>query len=49
MLSIMHALAKFRHYLFGEKFIVGIDHNNLKYFLDQKYLNERKQKWVIKI
>jgi hypothetical protein len=49
MLSIMHALAKFRHYLVGAKFRVRMDHNSLKYFLDQKYLNERQQKWVSKI
>jgi hypothetical protein len=49
MLSIMHALAKFMQYLVGEKFIMRTDHNNLKYFLDQKELNERQQKWVRKI
>jgi hypothetical protein len=32
MLAIMHALAKFRQYLVGEKFVVRTDHNNLKYF-----------------
>jgi hypothetical protein len=45
----MHALAKFKQYLVWEKIVVRIDHNNLKYFLDQKDLNERKQKWVSKI
>jgi hypothetical protein len=49
MLAIMHALAKFRQYLVGAKFIVKTNHNNLKYFLEQKYLNERQQKWVRKI
>jgi hypothetical protein len=49
MLAIMHALAKFRQYLVGEKFVVRTDHNSLKYFLDQKDLNERQQKWVSKI
>jgi hypothetical protein len=28
---------------------VKTDHNSLKYFLDQKDLSERKQKWVSKI
>jgi hypothetical protein len=42
ILAIMHALAKFRQYLVGEKFIVRTDHNRPKYFLDQKDLNERK-------
>jgi hypothetical protein len=49
MLSVMHALEKFRKYLVGAKFVVKIYHNNLKYFLAQKDLNERKQKWVSKI
>jgi len=49
MLAIMHALENFRKYLVGAKFIVKIDHNNLKYVLEQKDLNERKQKWVRKI
>jgi hypothetical protein len=49
MLSIMHALAKFRQYVVGEKFIVRTDHNSLKYFLYQKDLNDRQKKWVRKI
>ena len=49
MLSIMHALIKFSQYLVGNKFMVKNDHNNLRYFLTQKDLNERKQKWVSKI
>jgi hypothetical protein len=36
MIAIMHALAKFRQYLVGAKFVVRTDHNSLKYFLDQK-------------
>jgi len=49
MLAIMHALAKFRKYLAREKFLLKNDHNNLKYFLEQKELNERQHKWVRKI
>jgi hypothetical protein len=49
MLAIMHALAKFRQYLVGAEFVVRTNHNSLKYFLDQKDLNERQQKWVSKI
>jgi hypothetical protein len=49
MLAIMHALSKFRQYLVGAKFVVRTDHNSLKYFLSQKDLNERQQKWVRKI
>ena len=45
----MHALIKFRIYLVGNKFVVKIDHNSLRYFLTQKDLNERKKKWVSNI
>ncbi|XP_057857677.2 uncharacterized protein LOC131066833 [Cryptomeria japonica] len=46
MLAIMHALAKFRQYLMGSKFVVKTDPNNLKHFMHQRDLNERQQKWV---
>ena len=49
MLAIMHALVKFRQYLVGNNFMVKTDHNNLRYFLTQKDLNERQKKWVSKI
>ena len=45
----MHTLIKFRKYFVGNKFVVKTDHNNLRYFLTQKDINERKQKWVSKI
>jgi hypothetical protein len=49
MLAIMHALNKFRQYLVGNIFVVKTDHNSLNYFLEQKELNERQQKWVTKV
>jgi hypothetical protein len=49
MLAIMHALTKFRQYLVGSKFVIKTDHNNLKYFLEQKDLGERQHKWVTKV
>ena len=33
----------------GSKFKIKTDHNSLKYFLEQKELNERQQKWVNKV
>jgi hypothetical protein len=39
-MAIMHALTKFRQYLVGNKITVKTDHNNLKYFLEQKDLSE---------
>lgn len=49
MLAIMHALAKFRQYLVGSKFVVKTNHNSFKHFMHQRDLNERQQKWVSKI
>jgi len=42
MLAIMYALAKYRHYLVGNRFRVRTDHNSLKFFLEQKKLQERQ-------
>lgn len=36
MLAIMHALAKWKQYLLGMKFLVKTNHNSLKYFLTHK-------------
>jgi len=38
MLAIMHALAKFRQYLVGNRFRVRTNHNSLRFFLEQKQL-----------
>ena len=49
MLAIMHALEKFWQYLVGNRFRVRTDHNSLRFFLEQKQLQERQQKWISKI
>lgn len=49
MLAIMHALAKFRQYLVCGRLNVKTDHNSLRFFMNQKNLNDRQQKWVSKI
>ena len=36
MLTIVHALTKFRQHLVGAKCVVRIDHNSLRYFLEQQ-------------
>ena len=45
----MHALHKFRQYLVCGRFIVKTDHNSLRFFLNQRDLNDRQQKWVRKL
>ena len=49
MLAILHALKKWRPYLLGRHFEVKIDHDSLKYFLEQILSSEEQQKWVTKM
>ncbi|GKE83670.1 putative reverse transcriptase domain-containing protein, partial [Tanacetum coccineum] len=35
-----------RHYLYGTKFVVFIDHKSLQYILNQKELNLRQHRWI---
>jgi hypothetical protein len=49
MFSIMHELSKLKKYLVGGLFVVRTDHNSLRYFLEQRDLNEKQQKWVSKV
>jgi len=45
MLTIMHALAKWRQYLLGSKLSIRTNHNNLQYLFQQKTLSE-DYKWI---
>jgi hypothetical protein len=49
LMAILHALKKWRPYLIGRHFKVKIDHDSLKYFLEQRLSSEEQQKWVTKI
>ena len=49
IMVILHALKKWRPYLIGRHFKVKIDHDSLKYFLEQRLSLEEQQKWVTKI
>ena len=40
--AIIFALKIWRHYLFGEKFDLFLDHKSLKYLFSQKELNMRQ-------
>eukprot|EP00253_Pinus_taeda_P031067 PITA_31067 len=46
MLAILHALKKWRPCLMERHFKVKIDHDSLKYFLEQRLSSEEQQKWV---
>ena len=49
MLEILHALKKWRPYLMRRHFKVKMDHDSLKYFLEQILSSEEKQKWAPKM
>ena len=42
----MFALKIWRHYLYGEKCFIYIDHKSLKYFLSQQELKLRQRRWI---
>nr|MDZ8005329.1 RNase H-like domain-containing protein [Nostoc sp. DedSLP05] len=46
MLAILHAIRKWRQFLFGAKFFIKTDHLSLKHLLTQGTLIEEQQKWV---
>ncbi|KAG8481188.1 hypothetical protein CXB51_026012 [Gossypium anomalum] len=44
--AIVFAFKIWRHYLFGEKCHVYLDHKSLKYLMTQKYLNLQQRRWL---
>ena len=44
--AVVFALKIWRHYLYGEKCRIYIDHKSLKYLLTQKELNLKQQRWL---
>ncbi len=49
MLAILHALKKWQPYLMRSHFKVKIDHDSLKYFLEQRLSSKEQQKWSTKM
>nr|GEW60058.1 putative reverse transcriptase domain-containing protein [Tanacetum cinerariifolium] len=43
---VVFALRLWRHYLYGTKCVVFIDHKSLHYILNQKESNLRQQRWI---
>ncbi|GKE18181.1 putative reverse transcriptase domain-containing protein [Tanacetum coccineum] len=44
--AVVFALKMWRHYLYGTKCVVFIDHKSLQHILDQKELNMRQRRWL---
>jgi hypothetical protein len=49
MLAILHAMDLWRPYLLGQHFQIKIDHQSLKYFLEQRCSSLEKQKCMTKL
>jgi len=49
MLAILNVLKKWRPYLMRRHLKVKVDHDSLKYFLEQRLSSEEQQKWVTKM
>ena len=46
LVAVAFALKIWRHYLYGKKCRIYIDHKSLKYLLTQKELNLRQRRWL---
>src|SRR4051812_46951451 len=44
--SVVFALKTWRHYMYGENFVVFSDHKSLAYIFTQKELNMRQRRWL---
>ncbi|GJY88575.1 putative reverse transcriptase domain-containing protein [Tanacetum coccineum] len=44
--AVVFVLKMWRHYLYGTKCVVFIDHKSLQHILDQKELNMRQRRWL---
>jgi hypothetical protein len=49
MMVILHVMDLWHPYLFGQHFQIKIDHQSLKYFLEQQLSSPEQQKWVTKL
>nr|GFB08624.1 putative reverse transcriptase domain-containing protein [Tanacetum cinerariifolium] len=43
---VVFALKTWRHYLYGTKSVIYIDHKSLQHIFDQKELNMRQRRWI---
>ncbi|GKC12806.1 putative reverse transcriptase domain-containing protein, partial [Tanacetum coccineum] len=44
--AVVFALKRWRHYLYGTKYVVFTDHTSLQHILNQKELNMRQRRWL---
>ncbi|KAK9160947.1 hypothetical protein Syun_007288 [Stephania yunnanensis] len=44
--AVVFALKAWRHYLYGERFVLYTDHQSLRYIFTQRDLNMRQRRWL---
>jgi hypothetical protein len=49
MLAILHAVTKWKHYLWGRHFVIRIYHISFKYLLHQKMTTPAQHLWLVKL
>ena len=46
LLTVIHALDSWKHYLLGTPFIIRTDHQSIRYFMTQTKLSEKQMRWA---
>jgi hypothetical protein len=49
LLAIVFAVTKWKHYVWGRRFLIRTDHSSLKFLLDQKTTHVAQQVWLTKL
>ncbi|MCO5583735.1 hypothetical protein L7F22_037649 [Adiantum nelumboides] len=46
LISVIHALQSWKHYLLGTTFVIYIDHQSIRCFMTQTKLSEKQMRWA---
>ncbi|MCO5583560.1 hypothetical protein L7F22_037471 [Adiantum nelumboides] len=46
LISLIHALQSWKHYLLGTAFVIYTDHQSIRYFMTQTKLSEKQMRWA---
>ncbi|MCO5601473.1 hypothetical protein L7F22_055594 [Adiantum nelumboides] len=46
LISVIHALQSWKHYLLGTAFVIYTDHQSIRYFMTQTKLSKKQMRWA---